>query len=32
LGINLHGRKNDLFFFGEGDIQFGKFGSGQLLA
>ncbi len=32
LGINVHGRRNDLFFFGEGDIQFGKFGSGQLLA
>jgi hypothetical protein len=32
LGINLHGRKNDLFFFVEGDVQFGKFGSGQLRA
>jgi len=32
VGINLHGRKNDLFFFGEGDVQFGKFGRGQLLA
>ncbi|HYL98619.1 MAG TPA: alginate export family protein, partial [Blastocatellia bacterium] len=32
LGINLRGGKNDLSFFGEGDVQFGKVGSGQLRA
>lgn len=32
LGINIHGKKEDLSFFVEGDLQFGRFGSGQLLA
>jgi hypothetical protein len=32
LGVNAHGKKGDFSFFLEGDIQFGKFGSGRLLA
>ncbi len=32
LGLNLHGKRGDLSFFLEGDLQFGKFGSGRLLA
>lgn len=32
LGVNFHGKKGNFSYFVEGDLQFGRFGDGRLLA